>query len=198
MKSFGKTKSGRRGSCHRCVWRQKRNVDPDRFKRKRKAWWQRNPASAIVEDSRKNDKRKGLECNITTEFVSSLISNPCMYCAETSIRMTLDRIENGIGHILGNVVPCCIRCNYIRGSMPYDAWIHIVPLIRSAREAGLFGDWRSLPVKCPHRLARPRTADSRSANAGSNPAGVTGGVPDACIRKSPPTKCNVSCSGRRT
>lgn len=28
--------------------------------------------------------------------------------------------------------------------------------------------------------------------------GVTGGAPDACIRKSPPTKCNVSCSGRRT
>jgi len=55
--------------------------------------------------------------------------------------MTLDRINNEKGHTADNVIPACYRCNLIRRDMPYDAWMHVAPSIRSAREAGLFRDW---------------------------------------------------------
>jgi len=55
--------------------------------------------------------------------------------------MTLDRIDNDKGHTQDNVVPACIRCNYARRSMPYEAWLVVAKGMREAREQGLFGDW---------------------------------------------------------
>jgi hypothetical protein len=55
--------------------------------------------------------------------------------------MTLDRKDNSIGHLLDNVVPCCIRCNYIRRDMPFEAWLIVATGIRKAKELGLFGTW---------------------------------------------------------
>lgn len=101
-----------------------------------------NPLRFILEDSRRSDKKKGLENDITKEFLESVIDGyGCKYCGETRIRMTLDRIDNSLGHLQSNVIPACIRCNLARGSMPYMAWLHLVPSMREARELGLFGDW---------------------------------------------------------
>lgn len=55
--------------------------------------------------------------------------------------MTLDRIDNDKGHTQDNVVPACIRCNYVRKNMPYEAWIVVAEGMRKAREAGLFEGW---------------------------------------------------------
>ena len=55
--------------------------------------------------------------------------------------MTLDRIDNEIGHVFANVVGSCVRCNLIRRHMPYAAWMCIVPGLRKAREEGLFQGW---------------------------------------------------------
>ena len=95
----------------------------------------------IWEDSRRFDKKRGLENNLEVDAIKSFIELGCSYCGEMTLRITLDRINNNLGHTLENVVPACYRCNLIRGSMPYEAWLHIAPAIRSAREQGLFGDW---------------------------------------------------------
>ena len=78
-------------------------------------------------------------------FVLAALKEGCRYCGETVLRISLDRIDNSQPHNKANVVPCCLRCNYLRGSMPYPAWLHIVPSVRGARLLGLFGDWRSQP-----------------------------------------------------
>jgi len=87
---------------------------------------------------------------MTVEFIQNLISQGCIYCGETTLRMTLDRKDNDLAHVKTNVVPACIRCNYARGNMPYEAWLFLAPGMRAAREAGVFGDWvgRINPVKC--------------------------------------------------
>jgi len=95
----------------------------------------------IVFDSRKIDKKKNRENDIDRPFVSELISKPCFYCEDTETKMTLDRINNTIGHIKTNVVQCCVRCNYTRGQMPYDAWIIVSKGMKEARISGLFGNW---------------------------------------------------------
>jgi hypothetical protein len=55
--------------------------------------------------------------------------------------MTLDRIDNFIGHVKTNVQPACIRCNYLRRDMPYEAWLIVAEGVRQARKAGAFADW---------------------------------------------------------
>jgi hypothetical protein len=95
----------------------------------------------ILQDSKQSDKRKNLENNLDREFIREKIKDGCVYCGEAENRLTLDRIDNTIGHIKDNVVCACIRCNYIRGSMPYEAWNMLIPGIRKAKEKGYFGDW---------------------------------------------------------
>lgn len=98
-------------------------------------------SAMIVKDSRRADKLFGRENNLTREVVETLISDGCYYCGETKLKMTLDRRDNSIGHLTSNVVPCCIRCNYIRRDMPFEAWVAVVPGIIKAKDLGLFGDW---------------------------------------------------------
>lgn len=95
----------------------------------------------ILYDSRKSDRKHGRPNNLTLDFVRATISQGCWYCGETELRMTLDRVDNSEGHLMSNVVPACIRCNYTRKDMPYEAWWVVAEGMRAAREAGLFGPW---------------------------------------------------------
>lgn len=100
-----------------------------------------NIAQAVLEDSRKADSRKGLSNDLDLAFIQATLSNPCSYCGETLLRMTLDRVNNAVGHLRSNVVPACERCNYVRRDMPAAAWQVVAAGMRSAREAGLFDGW---------------------------------------------------------
>ena len=100
-----------------------------------------NRAKFITRDSRQGDKRKGFDNDLTIDAVKEMIALGCHYCGNTSIKMTIDRRHNHLGHTLDNVQPACIRCNMIRGNMPYAAWEAIVPSIKATFEAGLFEDW---------------------------------------------------------
>lgn len=100
-----------------------------------------NVARTILADARKADRRMGVEFDLNLTFVIRSIAQPCVYCGDTDLRRTLDRIENTKGHTRTNVVVACERCNYVRRNMPYEAWLAIAPAMRDARERGLFGGW---------------------------------------------------------
>lgn len=95
----------------------------------------------VLKDSRATDRKRGIPNDLTLEFVRETLNNPCCYCGETKLRMSLDRVDNSIGHTQANVVPSCIRCNFIRGSMPYAAWLQLCPSVVVVRQMGLFGTW---------------------------------------------------------
>lgn len=100
-----------------------------------------HPERFILQDSRKSDRLKGRENDLDVEFIKDMISRPCSYCGETKIRITLDRKDNSIGHLKSNVVPACIRCNYTKRDMPYEAWLLLTDGMRKARETGVFDNW---------------------------------------------------------
>lgn len=66
-------------------------------------------------------KRKGLPWTLALADYASLIEKPCHYCGENPIKTPgaygLDRKDNSLGYVLGNVVPCCWRCNRIRNNL---------------------------------------------------------------------------------
>jgi len=95
----------------------------------------------LLLDSRKSDRKSGRSNDLTLEVVQALIVEPCRYCGDTLLKRTLDRIDNTLGHLLTNVLPCCFRCNYLRRDMPFEAWIRLTKEIRALQEEGLFGDW---------------------------------------------------------
>ena len=98
-------------------------------------------AKYLVYDCRQSDKKKGRECDLTIDAVKALIDQPCHYCEDIVLLRTLDRVDNSKGHTLDNVLPSCIRCNMIRGSIPFAAWEAMVPGVKAAFEQGLFGEW---------------------------------------------------------
>jgi hypothetical protein len=98
-------------------------------------------ARFIFWEARRSDKRRGLECDLNREQIAEIIKRECVYCGETQLRMTLDRIDNSRGHTKDNVNPACIRCNYARRDMPYRAWLCLAEGMRRAREFGLFEGW---------------------------------------------------------
>lgn len=96
----------------------------------------------ILYDSRGNDKKYNRENNLTLDFIRNILTDAkCSYCNVGDCRLTLDRINNNLGHTIDNVVVSCIDCNVIRNDMPYEAWLHIVPSVKTAKNLGLFEGW---------------------------------------------------------
>jgi hypothetical protein len=55
-------------------------------------------------------------CDLTTEEILLLITAPCVYCGTTTYNRGLDRIDNTLPHIKGNVQTACTDCNLVRGN----------------------------------------------------------------------------------
>lgn len=77
---------------------------------------QRDKASKMVSSYKCKDKKKNHNCNLDIEFMIDLMNKPCVYCGDTKL-IGADRIDNTIGHIKENVVPCCYTCNTARNNL---------------------------------------------------------------------------------
>lgn len=104
------------------------------------------------------DKRDGLEYDLTLDQAKALMSLPCFYCTVPECR-GLDRLDNKFGHTLSNVVPCCGKCNLILGSVPYVAKLEMRESLRNIREKKLIDDWT------PPYLCEPKPVERSVAAA---------------------------------
>lgn len=101
-----------------------------------------NRAKFLYRSYRNSDHRKGFFNDLTEEMIREIISNPCSYCGG-DIQMGLDRKDNSAGHCVGNIVPCCVRCNHIKSNMPIKAWEIISEAVKQAYIDGAFGNWKN-------------------------------------------------------
>lgn len=91
---------------------------------------------------------RGQKFFITESHFAALIKRPCYYCgappagvhstssrsfsaADAIVYSGIDRINNRKGYVLGNVVPCCKRCNWSKRDMPLKEFFRMVALIHS-------------------------------------------------------------------
>lgn len=75
----------------------------------------RTRASKLLAAYRVRDFKRGQEFSVRKDwFIENILSKPCNYCGDTS-RIGADRINNKLGHIESNLIPCCHICNGIRG-----------------------------------------------------------------------------------
>lgn len=108
------------------------------------------------------DKRDGLEYDLTLDQAKALMSLPCFYCTVPECR-GLDRLDNKFGHTLSNVVPCCGKCNLILGSVPYVAKLEMRESLRNIREKKLIDDWT------PPYLCEPKLVATKPNRVPANP-----------------------------
>lgn len=74
-------------------------------------------AKSLIYNYRNVDKGKGLDMNLTEDWViENIFRKKCIYCGEHDWReLGCDRKDNTKGHTTDNVVCACKRCNMIRG-----------------------------------------------------------------------------------
>lgn len=84
-------------------------------------------------------KTRGHEWKLDADTFTKLVTGNCHYCGSppterkaptyTYAGNGIDRINPDRGYVWDNVVSCCTRCNFAKGSMRYDefiAWVRIV------------------------------------------------------------------------
>lgn len=60
---------------------------------------------------KKNAIDRNLSWELSFEEFCNFWGKPCIYCGDTIETVGIDRADNNIGYIKGNLVPCCKNCN---------------------------------------------------------------------------------------
>jgi len=61
---------------------------------------------------KKDARKRGFVFKITSNEFSKLITEPCYYCGGDGYG--IDRLDNTLGYVKNNIVPCCSMCNYMK------------------------------------------------------------------------------------
>lgn len=117
--SFRRDKSssdGLRGDCVDCYNTKLRKYyaseSGQKHLRKRNVKHRMNAAKS-------NASRRGIRWSLSaSEYYSITDDVVCIYCNDylPAFGSRLDRVDNSVGYIAGNVVPCCSRCNTIKSN----------------------------------------------------------------------------------
>ncbi len=85
-------------------------------------------------DYKAQDRKKGYISDLTSEFIQKSFESPCVYCGFPAI--TLDRIDNNLGHTIANCVPACYECNIARNKLfSYEEMIILGKCIKEIKES---------------------------------------------------------------
>jgi 5-methylcytosine-specific restriction endonuclease McrA len=94
---------------------------------------------------RKNCLRRGVSNRISFAAFCALIASNCVYCGKyprntvryknfTFLYQGIDRMDNRLGYVPGNVVACCAECNSIKGkNLSHLEMIQVALLLLSLR-----------------------------------------------------------------
>lgn len=94
-------------------------------------------AKNLLSNYKRYDKRKKYVTDITEEFLLNIFTMCCYSCGSRE-KLGLDRIDNSMGHIKTNCLPCCGPCNINRQLFNLSSEktkIHVGPVMRLLYES---------------------------------------------------------------
>jgi hypothetical protein len=62
-------------------------------------------------------EQRNLTFRLTLDEFTKIIQRPCHYCDEQIEVRGVDRVDNRVGYLLSNSVPCCPECNFMKRNM---------------------------------------------------------------------------------
>ena len=104
-----------------------REKNSEKIKVFRHGYHVKNRSRGLWQSVSRGDKQKGRECMSFEIWEKFMAFGACYYCGFAG-PIGLDRIDNSIGHIVGNCLPCCHACNISK-------W-HFFSLEEAKREIG--------------------------------------------------------------
>ena len=97
---------------------RKRLSDEDRVK------------NSLIQEYKNSTKQRGLMYDLSEKCLFTFVKANCHYCGkppnkphrkcDTFLYNGLDRVDNSIGYIASNVVPCCYICNKMKGVLSVE------------------------------------------------------------------------------
>jgi hypothetical protein len=108
-----------------------RDAHPEEVKRANRDWRHGHPAEKLLHNAKNSARKRGHACTITLVEIEQLLAP--MRCAEWGLPLkwdpeckhdpfmpSLDRLDNDVGYISGNVRVVCWLFNRARGDLPID------------------------------------------------------------------------------
>ena len=103
----------------------------------------------VLKQYRGSARRRGLAWELNGEEFDKLTAQDCSYCGcpPSAVQRTgrssgefvysgIDRVDNALGYVIGNVVPCCSVCNHAKKDMSHDefmAWVTRLAAFQAGR-----------------------------------------------------------------
>jgi hypothetical protein len=109
------------------------NNSRDNILKTRKIWNQ--TLSGKFNQYKSTAKRRSIDFNLTFEEFCTFWQKSCVYCGSEIETIGLDRKDNNIGYIMGNVVPCCEICNIMKRNHTHTEFLnHIEKIYKFKRK----------------------------------------------------------------
>jgi len=131
--------------CRQCrrktrIGEYKRGKNDEEIKKHRRGYQKvygqtfKGKAIRLLKAYRNADKKRGYTFDLPQQwFIDNILKSKCYYC-ESVEQIGADRLDNSIGHIVYNVVPCCSVCNSVRSDIfTVDEMIVIGQTIKKLR-----------------------------------------------------------------
>lgn len=122
----------RRGSTTSCGCYQKEQISKARRIKKGKASF-----NALFRQYKTSAKKRGYKWDLSKDEFKILTKQQCYYCGSEPTQLKthnhyygdytysgIDRVDNSIGYISNNVVPCCKHCNTAKKEMSKDEFLN--------------------------------------------------------------------------
>ena len=79
--------------------------------------------------------RRGLRFDLRREQWEAIVAEPCVYCGDSA--SGIDRLDNGKGYEIGNVVSACPTCNVAKGVLDADEFVgHVKQMYQHLAKSG--------------------------------------------------------------
>lgn len=81
----------------------------------------RDPVKPKYNAYKSNAKKRGYLFEVALDQFRDYLSTRCAYCGDPSTG--IDRVDNALGYIDGNMVPCCETCNHMKWVLSKDDFL---------------------------------------------------------------------------
>lgn len=129
-------------------YRERIKRDVDKLERRRqyhRDYHIRHPEVTRYKALVRSDKQKGFVTDISLDSYKEMIIKSCYYCSRSKSG-GLDRMDSTRGHVWGNVVPCCEKCNNILTDLPFCAKEKLRAGLHEIQRENLLNNW-TIPTK---------------------------------------------------
>lgn len=139
----------RRTTCHSCKYKREQEImTPEKHKKKRESilnWAKKNRYSSRYKSIACVDKKRFKSKVLSLDQYKKMASSNCFYCGIPNCG-GVDRKNSNLGHTIRNCTPCCEKCNFIMGDIPYKAKLELKKGLKNINKKGLLKKWE-IPTK---------------------------------------------------